>query len=265
MPVVASHAMIIASPSLKMDKLSRNVQHHLATFTTEGGQKVRRGNRFLGRERDIRDDQNKCVCGICVRTRNIPREKCTLFRDGDLKLVQRQQTELCKPVCMSRSPTRMLGRLIKHMLLGVSKHAISPVGRLFLTLQRDDSVELSARPMSTHPYLFKATYLGGEDPELELLFFTTIDNDRDNFEPYRLGDPINIDSYVRNPNAQVRFRSLLERALIEGDGKHYSLVVVCPELPERDFEVSGIQFKYVDNYAFRAWPLFLFTQAAPGE
>ena len=155
----------------------------------------------------------------------------------------------------------MLGRFISYLLARLAKLVVTPVGRLFLTLQRDDSIELGESPVSTHPYLFKATYLGGEDPELELLFFTTIDNDRDNFEPYRLGDPIDIDSYVRNPNAQVRFRSLLERALIEGDGKHYSLVVVCPELPERDFEVSGIQFKYVDNYAFRAWPLFLFTQA----
>ena len=108
-----------------MDKLSRNVQHHIATFAPEVGERVRRGNRFLGRERDIRDEQNKCVCGICVRTRNIPREKCTLFRDGDVTLVQRQQTELCRPVCMSRSPLRMLGRFIGHLLTRLAKQAAS--------------------------------------------------------------------------------------------------------------------------------------------
>ena len=131
-----------------MDKLSRSVQHHLATFATEGGQKVRRGNRFLGRERDIRDEQHKCVCGICVRTRNIPREKCTLFRDGDFTLVQRQQTELCRPVCMSRSPLRMLGRFIGHLLSRLPKQATSPIHQLMLTLQRNDSVELRDPPVS---------------------------------------------------------------------------------------------------------------------
>ena len=142
-----------------MNRIPVSVQRRMAGFGPEGGEKVRRGDRFLGRDRDIRDDQNKCVCGICVRTRNIPREKCTLFRDGDLPLVKRKQTEICKPVCMSRSPSRMLGRLIKHMLLGISKHATTPVSRMLLTLQRDDSVELGARPMSTQPYSVSYTHL----------------------------------------------------------------------------------------------------------
>ena len=92
---------------------------------------------------------------------------------------------------MSRSPLRMLGRFIGHLLTRLSKHATSPIHRLMLTLQRDDSVELSV-PVSTFPYLFKATYLGGEDRELELLFFTTLENDRDNFEPYNFGDKIEV-------------------------------------------------------------------------
>ena len=129
-----------------------------------------------------------------------------------------------------------------------------------LTLQRDDSVELSV-PVSTFPYLFKATYLGGEDRELELLFFTTLENDRDNFEPYNFGDKIDISRYVRNTAALARLSAMLERALIEGDGKNYSLVCVCLELPEENFQISGIQFRSVGNSAFRAWPLFLFTHA----
>ena len=88
-----------------------------------------------------------------------------------------------------------------------------------LTLQRDDSVELSDRPVSTFPYLFKATYLGGEDRELELLFFTTLENDRDNFEPYNFDDKIDVSRYVRNLAALARLSAMLERALIEGDGK----------------------------------------------
>ena len=202
------------------------------------------------------------MCGICVRTRNQPREKCTLFREDGVALVPRQQTELCRPVCMSRSPLRMLGRFIGHLLTRLSKHATSPIHRLMLTLQRDDSVELSDRPVSTFPYLFKATYLGGEDRELELLFFTTLENDRDNFEPYNFGDKIDISRYVRNTAALARLSAMLEQALIEGDGKNYSLVCVCLELPEENFQISGIQFRFVGNAAFRAWPLFLFTHAA---
>ena len=74
-----------------------------------------------------------------------------------------------------------------------------------LTLQRDDSVELRDPPVSTYPYLFKATYLGGEDRELELLFFTTLENDRDNFEPYNFDDKIDVSRYVRNIAALARF------------------------------------------------------------
>ena len=156
----------------------------------------------------------------------------------------------------------MLGRFICHLLSRLSKLATSPIHRLMLTLQRDDSVELSDRPVSTFPYLFKATYLGGEDRELELLFFTTLENDRDNFEPYNFGDKIDISRYVRNTAALARLSAMLERALIEGDGKNYSLVCVCLEIPEESFQISGIQFRFVGNAAFRAWPLFLFTQAA---
>ena len=132
---------------------------------------------------------------------------------------------------------------------------------MMVTLQRDDSVELRDRPMSTHPYLFKASYVGGSMPELELLFFTTLENDRDNFEPYHFGEQIDIRRYVRNDAALARLRALLERVLREDDGKNYSLAVVCLGIEEKDFEISGIQFRYVGNAAFRAWPLFLFTQA----
>ena len=245
-----------------MDRIPVNVQRHIAGFTKEAGAQVRSGGRFLGGERDLREEQNKCVCGICVRTRNVPREKCTLFRDGDVTLVERQQTDLCKPVCMSRSPLRMLGRFIGHLLSRLSKLATSPIHRLALTLQRDDSIELREPPVSTFPYLFSATYLGGEESELELLFFTSLENDRDNFEPYNLGDTIDVSRYVRNAAALARLSAMLERALIDGDGKKYSVVCVCLEIPETTFQISGIQFRSVGNSAFRAWPLFLFTQAA---
>ena len=244
-----------------MDRIPINVQHHIASFAPEGGEKARRGDRFLGRERDIRDEQKKCVCGICVRTRNMPREKCTVFREDGVTLVKRKQTELCKPVCMSRSPLRMLGKFISQLLARLSEVATSQIDQMMVTLQRDDSVELGDRPMSSRPYLFKASYVGGRFSELELLFFTTLENDRDNFEPYHFGDQIDIRRYVRNDAALARLRALLERVLREDDGKNYSLAVVCLGIEEKDFEISGIQFRYVGNAAFRAWPLFLFTQS----
>ncbi len=124
-----------------MDRIPVHAQRHIAGFATEAGEQVRSGGRFLGRERGLRDEQHKCVCGICVRTRNQPREKCTLFREDGVALVERQQTELCRPVCMSRSPLRMLGRFIGHLLTRLAKHATSPIHRLMLTLQRDQTTQ----------------------------------------------------------------------------------------------------------------------------
>ena len=191
----------------------------------------------------------------------MPREKCTVFREDGVTLVKRKQTELCKPVCMSRSPLRMLAKFISQLLARLSQVATSEIHQMMVTLQRDDSVDLRDPPVSTFPYLFKAAYIGGENSELELLFFTTLENDRDNFEPYHFGDQIDIRRYVRNDAALARLRALLERILREDDGKNYSLAVVCLGIEEKDFEISGIQFRYVGNASFRAWPLFLFTQA----
>ena len=45
-----------------MDRIPVNVQRHIAGFTKEAGAQVRSGGRFLGGERDLREEQNKCVC-----------------------------------------------------------------------------------------------------------------------------------------------------------------------------------------------------------
>ena len=154
----------------------------------------------------------------------------------------------------------MLAKFISHLLARLSQVATSEIHQMMVTLQRDDSVDLRDPPVSTFPYLFKASYVGGRFSELELLFFTTLDNDRDNFEPYQFGDQIDITRYARNKAALARLSDMLQRVLIEDDGKNYSLAVVCLGIAEKGFEVSGIQFRYVGNAAFRAWPLFLFTQ-----
>ena len=52
-----------------------------------------------------------------------------------------------------------------------------------------------------------------------------------------------------------------ELEVAEG-GCNYSLLCVRFEIPEETLQISGIRFRSVGNSAFRAWPLFLFTQAA---
>ena len=155
----------------------------------------------------------------------------------------------------------MVAKFISHLLARLSQVATSEIHQMMVTLQRDDSVDLRDPPVSTFPYLFKATYIGGENSEVELLFFTTLENDRDNFEPYHFGDQIDITRYVRNKAALARLSDTLERVLKENDGKNFSLTVVCLGIEEKDFEISGIHFRSVGNASFRAWPLFLFTQA----
>ena len=155
----------------------------------------------------------------------------------------------------------MLSKFISGLLGQLAGVATRPIQRLSLTLQRDNSVDFLEQPDSTHDYIVRALYLGVPDGELELLFFTTIENDRDNFLPYRLGEPLEVEAWYRNATARPRFRDALDLALKEGDGKMFSLVVVCFEFPETDFEIAGIKFKYQGHPgAFRAWPLILFIE-----
>ena len=146
------------------------------------------------------------------------------------------------------------------MLRGTPSH-------IEITLQRDDSTfEIDERPLSRHPYIFRANYLGTEDEEneLSLQLLTTLDDDRYVSLSYNIGDDVEIGRYFGNPKAFVRFERILQRVLIESDGKNFSLVVLLPDLtPQRDFELSGIRCKRVSDAAYRARPLFLFTQAKP--
>ena len=59
------------------------------------------------------------------------------------------------------------------------------------------------------------------------------------------------------------FKRRLDRALIDGDGKPYSLVIVCDGLPQRDLNLFGISFRSEGHGVFRARPVYLFLQAYP--
>ena len=66
-----------------------------------------------------------------------------------------------------------------------------------------------------------------------------------------------------SPGNFAKLKRMLDRALIEGDGKPFSLVVVCDELPPNDFEIFGIRFRAESHAVFRARPVYLFVQAYP--
>lgn len=80
--------------------------------------------------------------------------------------------------------------------------------------------------------------------------------------PYRIGEAIDFATHLPQAEFQL-FKQMLDRALIEGDGKGYSLVVFCDGLPQVDFELYGMRFRSEGNAAFRVRPLFVFLQAYP--
>ena len=79
---------------------------------------------------------------------------------------------------------------------------------------------------------------------------------------YSIGDAINFEQHMSATDYR-RLKQMLDRALIEGDGKPFSLVVVCDELPPLDFEIYGLRFRAESHGVFRARPVYLFLQAYP--
>ena len=244
------------------------VQRNIATFSTAGGVKARTGDKLFGDRRGISDEMQQCVCGLCVRTQNTPRTPCTLQADGGMRVVERTQTELCKTVGVSKSPLGMLMKLLRNLLRSVARMIPTQVRRLIrVSLQRDDaSYQLddpeTKRPRPTTPYIFDAML---SDGELDLAFFTTLDelNNRRLSVPYRIGDPIDIAG--ADARDVDRLNQHTKKALIEGDGKKYALVMQCTELPSQDFDIHGISFRNIDFGVFKARPLFLFIQAHPRQ
>ena len=144
-------------------ELPPEVQRHLAAYTSNAGIKARRGDRFLGRERTVGDEMRRCVCGLCVQTRGAPQTSCTLFAEGGARVVERQQTELCKPVCISRNSISMMQRVIRSLLRGVAALRENPDGFIRVSLQREEAVDVTPEtPPSSEPYLFDADFFDGE-------------------------------------------------------------------------------------------------------
>ena len=245
-----------------MTNLPKSIQQHIASYTTEAGMQARKGDRFLGSGRgSISAEMRRCVCGLCVSTGNQPQTTCTLFEDDDsgARLVQRSQTELCKPVCVSKSSVSLLQRMIRSLLMGIAARRTSDEGFLRISLKRPYT-----RERGEQRYLFDIEFFDGT---LQGACFVSLQASDANPQfqiQYRIGEPIDFATLLPLPTFQ-RLKAMLDRALIEGDGAAYSLVVVSDELPPRDFEWQGIQFRANGFGTFRARPLYLFLQASPSS
>ena len=232
------------SPDLPVD-----VQRRVASFTTEGGKEVRRGDAMFGRGRGLRKEQRKCVCALCVSMD--AGDRCSLFEDdGGVRLVKRTSAaELCLPVCMSRDPLRMLLRFIRVVLREVVARIPEDLLQfVHITLQRVDSTH-------TRPYVVDALF-DGDELELDFLREHQRGQEAQFTLTYAVGDRIPAGSFPPSLSKE------LERVLIESNGKAHSLVVVAPSLDARPFSIGDISFNYQYGFGFRASPLYVFTQAS---
>ena len=228
------------------------VQRHVASFSADAGRRVRRGDAFLGRDSLVSGEVRDCVCGICATSESPVSRSCTLF-DADARLVTRETTELCRAVCLSRSPVRMLLKFIR----GLMRHVVASIPEDLRTFVRVTLRDVEHRSES-QPYLIDA-YLDliGNDLEIDLLRDLDHGDEHDLSMPYT-GQEIPADAIA------PATRKAVETALIAaGDGRAFSLVVVAPGLPPRDVAVESIRLRHERDFYFVARPLYLFIQAVP--
>lgn len=125
---------------------------------------------------------------------------------------------------------------------------------IHLTLQRDDAE--NRRLSSAQPCLFNAFLDLVDGASLELDFLESLDHEPPALTiDYAPGDEIP-ESLVPAGTA-----SRLRDALIEGNGRPFSLVVVAPGIPAHDFYIGSIFFRHEGGMAFRARPIYVFIDA----
>ena len=157
----------------------------------------------------------------------------------------------------------MIQRLIRLLLQAFSARLTEHEGFMRISLQKEDSSTFhDGAPPSLQPYLFDVDYFDGN---LEGTFFGSLDQigheEHDHLHfAYKIGDAIEFEHVMSSVNFGW-LKRMLDRALIEGDGMPYSLVVVCDGLPQRDLDIFGIRFRAENHGVFRARPVYLFLQA----
>lgn len=240
---------------MNQDNIPPHIQRHMAQFSSTAGTQVQRGDRFLGAGRgDIVTHMKSCVCGICVTTDPVSGTCQMIIEDRDrdrdtMQTVTRRTDELCKPICLSRSPVRMLLKLLRYLLRKIK--ALTNNGTTFIriTLRRDD--------FDSDVYVFDA-FLKLEDDEVDLDFGRELDHSTgpDITLPY----PGGVSPEIVPPDGS---RMRLQHALRDCDRHSFTLVVVCPDLPQRDFDIGEIKFKNEPGHIFQA-KVYIFIQATRG-
>ena len=230
--------------------IPEDVQRRMAEFTKEAGTQAATGDRLFGRRSGIARDQN-CTCGICLAP-DQSTTQCTLLR-GPSRVLHRETSSLCKAVCVSRSPVRMLLKFIRSILEHCEeRHTGRFRSMVRITLQVDRDPH-DSRFRADRPYLLNA-YLNQLDHELELDFQKPLDLESETPDVrihYRFGDDI--------PEAAVpaRVRSIIEQALIDANSKSASLVIVGPDMDGGDFNVGSVQFRDEAD-GWRSEPVYLY-------
>ena len=234
----------------KMD-LPEEVQRSVASYTVEGSRPVRKGDKLFGRDRRIAEN---CLCGLCVAS-EAQASTCTLFGDGGARVVQRTKSEVCVPVCLSRSPIRMILKLIAR-LIPVFLDRVPPQKRAFVrvTLQR------GSRPDWTRPYVFDALYDCGEG-ELQVSLLTPLAGKP---QPDLILPGYQAGSAIPSTSFRADLQRRLERLLLEGDGGACSLVVVAPGSEAGNVTVGSLFFERTAAFAHRA-RVYIFAHAQAGE
>ena len=228
------------------------VQRRIALFTPEGGTRATTGDTLFGQRDAIARDQ-QCTCGICLAP-DPASTQCTLLRGG-ARVLQRRTTELCKAVCVSRSPLRMLLKFLKTILeVCHQRHTgqFRSVVRITLQVDREPG---DMNPRDQRPYLLNAvfdqhTYSLDVDFEQYLMLD---DHTHDlGLNVYLPGDDIHENS------VSLPVRDRVEQALLDANAKPSSLVIIAPDMDEGDFNIGSIRFRDV-GHTFRAEPLYLYV------
>ena len=231
--------------------LPEEVQRRVAKFTPEGGTQATSGDKLFGRRHGIARDQN-CTCGICLAP-NRSATQCTLLR-GPSKVLRRETSELCKAVCVSRSPLRMLLKFVRYILQYCQqRHTGQHRSIVRVTLQVDGD-PLDRRRRADRSYLLNA-YYDQLHHELEIDFQRRLildDHDTDiSIIGYQPGDEIS------ENGVPARVRERVERALLDANGKSASLVIVAPDMDHGEFTIGSIRFRD-EGQAYRAEPIFFY-------
>ena len=222
-----------------------DVQRRIAKFTPEALTAAARKHRLFRRTDMARKQTCTCLC-LAPDARST---QCTII-DGAERVVQRETSELCKAVCFSRSPVRMLLRLVRRIVQFCDARHAGERSLIRVTLQVDPHGERRRR--ADRPYLLNAC-LDQLHHTLEIDFDKDLDQDTHDLSiEYEAGDAISEDQIPADVRANAN------ESILEANEKPASLVIVAPDMSPGDFTLGQIRFRDQAHY-WRAEPVFVYS------